>query len=65
MDHTSSPPVLLKWVVWTSDNTGEFVKAHKVLKGTKYVSFIKETPALDVEVARYELAKIQDYKLVE
>lgn len=56
---------LSKWIVWTSDNTGEFVKANKVIVGKRFISFIEETETLEKTVKQYEIEKVQDYHIVE
>lgn len=57
---------LLKWLVWTTENSGDFVKANKVLEGSEYVSFYLELPDRDVLVKQYHRKQIGSggYKLV-
>lgn len=58
-------PTNKKWIIWTSDTTGEYVRASRVIEGDKFISFIRETNSVDVVVARYKKEDVQDYHIVE
>lgn len=54
-----------KYIVWTSDNTGEYVRADEAIQSSETVSFVQHTPTVDIEVRKFKLKDIKDYHKVE
>lgn len=54
-----------KYVVWTSDTQGVYVRADKVVETDDEVSFIRQGKLVDEVVETYKKKDIQEYKLVE
>lgn len=54
-----------KYIVWTSDTTGEYVRADEAIESGDTVSFVQHKPSIDIEVKRYKLKDIKDYHKVE
>jgi hypothetical protein len=54
-----------RWIVWITDWEGEYVKAHKVIEGSKTVSFIVEDGIISTAVKTYKLKDIKDYHIIE
>ena len=57
--------VMNRWIVWLSDYAGDFVRAHRAVEKDGFVSFIKDTVSMPIEVARYKIANIKEYKILE
>lgn len=56
---------LKKWIVWVADNAGDYVKAHRVIDGSDYLTFVKETLVGDVIVGQYNRKDVKEYNIVE
>lgn len=52
---------VVKYLVWVTDKSGDYVLADKVRETRDHVMFIKK----EKEVARYKKSEIKEYKIAE
>lgn len=52
---------LKRWIVWTTNNGGEFVRAESVQVKDGKVQFIRKVSGVDTIIKEFEKMKILDY----
>lgn len=54
-----------KYMVWTSDTQGVYIRADKVVETDSEISFIRQGKLVDEVVETYKKTDIKEYMLVE
>lgn len=52
---------MIRYIVWTSANGGEFVKAHKVNVTETEIQFIRVIKEVDMVVKSYKKSEVKEY----
>lgn len=52
---------MIRYIVWTSSNGGEFVKAHKINVTETEIQFIRVIKEVDTVVKSYKKSEVKEY----